>query len=63
MNKNVLDRIEELEEMKDEFILNESVFADNHPSWGEVIDAQCEAGAIWDLSEDGKELKELLASH
>ncbi len=54
------ERIKALEEKRDEFILNESVFADDHPSWGEIVDAQCEAGSIWDLSDDGKELKAML---
>lgn len=57
MNKN--ERIEELEEMRLEFILNEAVFADDHPSWGEVADANAEAESRWDETDDGKELKAL----
>ena len=53
------ERISELEEMKQEFILNESVFADDSPSWGEVFDAELEAESRWDETEDGKELKSL----
>lgn len=58
---SVHERIDELEEKKEEFILNESVFADDHPSWGELYDAQVEAERKWDETEEGKELKALLA--
>lgn len=57
MNK---DRIEELQEKLHEFILNESVFEDDHPSWGEVLEAQIEAESKWDETDEGKELKALL---
>ena len=53
-------RISELEEMKQEFILNESVFADDSPSWAEVAEANAEAESRWDETDNGKELKSLL---
>jgi hypothetical protein len=53
------DRIEELEEMKNEFIFNESVFDNENPSWYEVADSQAKAEAKWYETDDGKELKEL----
>ena len=52
-------RIEELEEKRDEFILNEAVFADENPSWGEVVDANAIAEQQWNETDDGKELQEL----
>lgn len=61
MNKN--ERIQELEEKRDEFILNEAVFADDHPSWGELAEAQAEAESRWDETDEGKELKALLAEN
>jgi hypothetical protein len=57
-----LERIEELEEMKEEYILNESVFPDDHPSWAELAEGQAEAERKWNETDNGKELKELLAS-
>ena len=54
------DRIDELEEKKEEFILNESVTPDDHPSWGELAEAQAEAERKWDETDEGKELKALL---
>ena len=58
MNRN--ERIEELQEKKDEFILNESVFADDNPSWGELVYAQSEAETRWNETDEGKELIALL---
>jgi hypothetical protein len=52
-------RIEELEEMKNEFILNESEFDDENPSWLEVAEAQCKAEMKWYNTDDGEELKKL----
>ena len=60
MNTQIQDRIDELQEKMDEYILNESVFADDNPSWGEVLDAQTEAEARWNETEEGKELTALL---
>lgn len=53
------DRIAELIELRNEFILNESVFADDSPSWGEVADAQAEAERKWNETDEGNELREL----
>jgi hypothetical protein len=60
-SRNIIERIEELEEQKSEFILNESVFADDNPSWGELADAQGEAEKKWDNTEEGEELEALTA--
>lgn len=57
------ERIEELQEKMQEFILNESVFADDHPSWGEVAEAQTIAESKWDETDEGKELKALLSKN
>ena len=54
------ERIAELQEKMNEFILNESVFADDHPSWQELADAQSIAESKWDETNEGKELKDLL---
>lgn len=55
------DRIAELEEMKQEFILNESwIPEDQRPSWGDVAEAGAKAESMWDETENGKELKSLL---
>ena len=51
------ERIAELEEMKAEFIFNESIFQDENPSWGEVAEAQYLAEEKWDETASGKELK------
>lgn len=53
-------RIEDLQEKMNEFILNESIFEDDHPSWGEVAEAQAVAEVKWSETEEGKELKALL---
>ncbi|HBI37021.1 MAG TPA: hypothetical protein DDY71_05200 [Spirochaetia bacterium] len=58
MNAN--ERIEELEEKKLEFILNESVYEDENPSWGEIVESQNEAERKWEETEEGKELNSLL---
>ena len=58
---NESDRIEELQEKKIEFIFNESMLSeDDSPSWFEVSEAENEAEAKWDETDDGKELKALL---
>lgn len=54
------DRIEELREKREEFILNESVFEDENPSWGEVFQAQTKAEKQWNETNDGKEFRLLL---
>lgn len=58
---NAFDRLAELQEKRDEFILNESVYEDENPSWGEVAEAQDEAERRWNETDDGKELINLLA--
>jgi hypothetical protein len=57
--KEIADRIEELEEKRDEFILNEAVTKDDSPSWGELAEAQYEAESRWNETDEGKELKSL----
>jgi hypothetical protein len=53
-------RIKELENMKIEFIFNESEFVDENPSWLEVAEAQAKAEMKWYETDNGKELEELL---
>ena len=55
-----IERIEELQDMKLEFLFNEAVFEDESPSWQEVADAYDEAERKWDETDEGKELKALL---
>jgi hypothetical protein len=54
------DRIEELQEKRNEFIFSELVFEDENPSWGEVFEANAKAEQKWNETDDGKELKSLL---
>lgn len=56
----ITERIAELEEKLSEFVLNESVYEDDHPSWGEVAEAQAEAERKWNETDEGRELKALL---
>ena len=53
-------RIEELEEKRTEFIINESVFEDENPSWSECFEANNKAEQLWNETDDGKELAKLL---
>ena len=54
-------RISELEEMKQEYILNESwIPEEQSPSWGDVAEANAVAESKWDETDNGKELKSLL---
>lgn len=56
-----INRIEELKEMKQEYILNESwIPEDQSPSWGDVAEANTKAESKWAETEEGKELKSLL---
>ena len=57
---NSLDRLAELQEKRDEFILNESVFEDDNPSWGEVAEAEAKAQELWNETDEGKEMKMLV---
>lgn len=54
-------RFKELVEKMHEFILNESVFADDNPSWGEVAEAEFEAMQKWNETDEGKEMTALIA--
>jgi hypothetical protein len=58
--KKTGQRVADLQEKRDEYILNESVTPDDHPSWGELADAQAGAEDAWNETEEGKELKALL---
>lgn len=58
--RDVIARIEELEETKNEFILNESsIPEDESPSWGEVIENKNETEFKWNETDGGIELKQL----
>ena len=57
MNRD--ERIAELQEKQDEFIINESILPEN-PSWGDLLEAQAEAEARWNETDEGKELTALL---
>jgi hypothetical protein len=54
-------RFKELVEKMHEFILNESVFADDNHSWGEVADAESVAMGKWNETDEGKEMTALIA--
>lgn len=61
-SRDVIKRIEELQDEKDEFIINESMIDENEsPSWGDIAEANANAESKWDESEEGEELKVLLA--
>jgi hypothetical protein len=53
-------RFKELVEKMHEFILNESIFADDHPSWSEVADAEFIAMGKWNETDEGKEMTALI---
>lgn len=57
--RDLIERFEELEEGKQEFILNESETDDENPSWEEVADSNNKAEEKWLETEEGKELKQL----
>lgn len=60
-SRDIIERIEELEEKKSEFILNESwINEDESPSWGDIAEKNAEAESKWDETEEGEELKALL---
>lgn len=61
MNKD--ERIAELQEKMDEFIINEAIFPDDNPSWGELLEAQAEAEARWNETNEGRELLALLETN
>jgi hypothetical protein len=61
-SRDIISRIEELEEEKEEFIVNESsIPEEKSPSWGEVAESQGDEESKWDETEEGEELKALLA--
>lgn len=60
-SRDIIERIEELEEAKQEFILHESETEDDSPSWGEIAEANGTAEEKWDETEDGQELSALLS--
>jgi hypothetical protein len=61
MTKNELqDRIEELEELRQEFVMNES-WRPPPQYWSEVIEAEAEAERLYMDTLDGKELASLYA--
>lgn len=60
-SRDIDQRIKDLEEERTEFILNESQFPDESPSWGEVAEANAEAESKWEDTEEGEELAELKA--
>ena len=59
-SRDVIARIEELQGEKDEFILDKTSTEDS-VSWGELADSQSTAEKEWDESDEGQELKVLLA--
>lgn len=60
-SRGIISRIEELEEMKEGYILNESAIPEEEsPSWGEVADKQNDVESKWDETDEGIELKALL---
>lgn len=60
-SRDIIERIEELEEMKSEYILNESAIPEEQsPSWEDLLDTQTAAESKWDETDEGIELKALL---
>jgi hypothetical protein len=56
--RDVIDRIEELELERDEFILNETQ-SDDSSSWGELSEEEAKAEEKWNETDEGIELKNL----
>jgi hypothetical protein len=54
------DRIEELQEKMQEFILEHADIGQRSASWGELADLQAVAESEWNETDEGKELKALL---
>ena len=54
------ERIEELQEKRQEFILENSDIGQRSVSWGELAELQAEAESKWNETDEGKELKALL---
>ena len=57
---NPQDRMEELQEKRQEFILENSDIGQRSVSWGELAELQAEAESKWNETDEGKELKALL---
>lgn len=57
--EKIMSRIEELEEMKQEYILNHSDVGQESISWGELAELQARAESQWDETDEGRELKAL----
>ena len=63
-SRDVIARIEELQDAKEEFVLNESMIPEDvnpNPSWEEVAIASNDAESRWEDTDEGQELKVLLA--
>ena len=63
-SRDVIARIEELQDAKEEFVLNESMIPEDvnpNPSWEEVAIASNDAESRWEDTDEGQELKSLLA--
>jgi len=54
------ERIEELQEKMQEYILNHADIGQRSVSWGELADLQAIAESAWNETDEGKELKALL---
>jgi hypothetical protein len=57
---NTQERIEELQEKMQEYILNHADIGQRNVSWGELADLQAIAESKWDETDEGKEIKALL---
>ena len=57
---NTQERIEELQEMKQEYILNHVDIGQRSISWGELLELEVIAESEWNETDEGKELAALL---
>jgi hypothetical protein len=57
---NTKNRIEELQEKMQEYILNHADIGQRSVSWGELADLQAIAESKWNETDEGKELAALL---
>ena len=60
-SRDIIERIEYLEELRDEFVLNESATEDENPSWSEIAESQNDTESKWDETEEGQEYKALVS--
>jgi hypothetical protein len=59
-SRDVIERIAQLEDEKESFILEYSALPEEDaPSWGDVLEAQTDAESKWDETDEGQELKAL----